>query len=45
MNNWTSPRPSMIDLGKKSKVALLAGCGGGGDIFFFKQKTAYEIGQ
>lgn len=32
MNNWTSPRPSMIDLGKKSKVALLAGCGGGGDI-------------
>ncbi len=25
-------RPSMIDLGKKSKVALLAGCGGGGDI-------------
>ena len=22
----------MIDLGKKSKVALLAGCGGGGDI-------------
>lgn len=29
MNNWTSPRPSMIDLGKKSKVALLAGCGGG----------------
>lgn len=32
MNNWKSPKPSVIDLAKGVKTAVLAGCGGGGDI-------------
>ena len=32
MNNWKSPKPSVIDLSKGVKTAVLAGCGGGGDI-------------
>lgn len=32
MNNFNNPRPSLLDLAKGKKTALLVGCGGGGDI-------------
>lgn len=32
MNNFSIPKPSLIDLAQGKKSALLAGCGGGGDI-------------